>query len=166
MRRTLVACAVVAAALCSTATAGHGLLVGVSEDGMKWSPHRGTLTARHMYRLGIGAVRVTFRWSPGQSVPQQPTLIALHRAVRTAGRRRLVLAVYSQAGRAPQIARMRRQYCGFVGKLLIRAGRVRDVVIWNEPNSSAFWRPQFGMVGEDAAAAAYEALLAECWDEL
>src|SRR3954451_6976681 len=113
MRRTFAALTLVAATLCSSAAAGNGLVVGVSEDGMKWSPERGKLTARHMYRLGIGAVRVTFRWSPGQNVRERATLIALHRAVRTAGHRRLVLAVYSRAARAPQIARLRRQYCGF-----------------------------------------------------
>jgi hypothetical protein len=166
MRRPFAVCAVFAAVLCSTAVAGNGLLVGVSEDGMKWSPERGRLTARYMYRLGLGAVRVTIRWSPGQTVPQRGALVALRRAVRTAGRRRLVLAVYSRASRAPQIARLRREYCGFVGKLLQRAGRVRDVVIWNEPNSGTFWQPQFGPGGEDAAASSYEALLAECWDGL
>jgi hypothetical protein len=166
MRRAIAVCVVLAAVLCSGATAGQGMLVGVSEDGMKWSPERGALTGRYMYRLGIGAVRVTIRWSPGESVPKGPTLIALRRAIRAAGHRRLVLAVYSRARRAPVIARHRRQYCGFVGRLLRRAGRVRDVVIWNEPNSSAFWRPQFTPDGEDAAAQAYEALLAECWDEL
>jgi hypothetical protein len=166
MGRNLVVCAVLAVLLCPAAPAGQGLLVGVSEDGMKWSPARGTLTHRYMYRLGIGAVRVTIHWSPGKSVPLGPTLVALHRAVRAAGHRRLVLAVYSRARRAPVIARHRRQYCGFVGRLLLHAGRVRDVVIWNEPNSGRFWRPQFGPHGEDAAAAAYEALLAECWDRL
>jgi hypothetical protein len=35
-----------------------------------------------------------------------------------------------------------------------------DVVIWTEPNSSQFWQPQ------DGAPAAYEALLARCWDAL
>ena len=111
-------CAVLAAVLCSTAPAGDGLLVGVSEDSMKWSPERGKLAARHMYRLGVSAVRVTIRWSPGQSAPRGPTLVALRRAIRTAGGRRLVLAVYSRAHGAPQIARRRRQYCGFVGRLL------------------------------------------------
>jgi hypothetical protein len=166
MGKTFVVCAVLAALLCPSALAGQGLLVGVSEDGMKWSPERGALTARYMYRLGIGAVRVTIRWSPGQTVPRGKTLIALRRAIRTAGHRRLVLAVYSRARRAPVIARHRREYCGFVGRLLLHAGRVRDVVIWNEPNSGRFWRPQFTADGEDAAARAYEALLAECWDEL
>jgi hypothetical protein len=39
-------------------------------------------------------------------------------------------------------------------------------VIWNEPNSSRFWRPQFNRDGTSAAAPAYELLLAECWDQL
>jgi hypothetical protein len=166
MRRAIAACAVLAAVLCPSAAAGQCMLIGVSEDGMKWSPERGALTSRYLYRLGIGAIRVTFRWSPGQRVPQGTTLVALRRAIRAAGHRRLVLAVYSRARRAPLIAGHRRQYCGFVGGLLLRAGRVRGVVIWNEPNLSTFWRPQFTPNGEDAAAQAYEALLAECWDEL
>jgi hypothetical protein len=166
MRRAIAVCTVLAAALCSSAVAGPGLLVGVSEDGMKWSPERGALAARYMHRAGIGAVRVTIRWAPGQRSPRGATLVALRRAIHTAGHRRLVLAVYSRARRAPLIARHRRQDCGFVGRLLLHAGRVRDVVIWNEPNSSTFWRPQFTPNGEDAAAQAYEALLAECWDEL
>jgi len=37
---------------------------------------------------------------------------------------------------------------------------VNDVVVWTEPNSGRFWRPQQG------APAAYEALLARCWDVL
>ena len=37
---------------------------------------------------------------------------------------------------------------------------IRDVAIWTEPNSKEFWQPQKG------APAAYEALLATCWDTL
>ena len=75
------------------AHAGDGLLVGVSEDMMKWSPTRPELVRGHMARLGIGAVRVTLRWSPGQSRPRGPTVLALRRAEETARGRRLVLAV-------------------------------------------------------------------------
>jgi hypothetical protein len=39
-------------------------------------------------------------------------------------------------------------------------------VIWNEPNLSFFWRPQFNPDNSSAAPAAYEALLARCWDVL
>jgi hypothetical protein len=93
-------------------------------------------------------------------------MVALRRAQETAAGRRLVLAVYSRAWRAPQIARRRREYCSYVADLLALAPRVNDVVIWNEPNSSRFWRPQFAPDGSNAAAFAYEKLLAQCWDQL
>ena len=148
------------------AHAGNGLVVGVSEDMMKWSPTRPALVRGHMARLGIGAVRVTLRWSPGESRPRGKTVIALRRAEETARGRRLVLAVYSRARNVPLIARLRRQYCGYVVRILSLAPEVNDVVIWNEPNSARFWRPQFAPDGSSAAAPAYELLLAECWDEL
>ena len=52
------------------------------------------------------------------------------------------------------------QFCAFAVEALGRARNIRDVVIWNEANSALFWRPQQG------AAAAYEALLADCYDAL
>jgi hypothetical protein len=93
-------------------------------------------------------------------------VLALRRAEETAAGRRLVLAVYSKARHAPLIARFRRRYCRYVVSLLEIAPDVNDVVIWNEPNSSRFWRPQFTDDGVSAAAPAYEKLLAECWDDL
>ncbi len=166
MRRGLILAAAVAALLCPTARAGPGLLVGVSDDSMKWSPAAGRLTRHHLHRLGIGAIRVTLRWSPGQTVPRDKTVVALRRAVQTSRGMRLVLAVYSRADRAPRTPRLRARYCGFIVRLLRRAPAVRDVVIWNEPNSSTFWRPQFDSAGFSASAPAYERLLARCWDDL
>jgi len=133
---------------------------------MKWSPTRPAVVRGHMARLGIGAVRVTLRWSPGETSPRGSTMVALRRAQDTARGRRLVLAVYSKARKAPQIARRRQEYCSYVASLLALAPRVNDVVIWNEPNSNRFWQPQFASDGSSASAPAYELLLAECWDVL
>jgi len=133
----------VAALAAPAAHAGDGLVVGVSEDMMKWSPTRPAVVRGHMARLGIGAVRVTLRWSPGETSPRGSTMVALRRAQDTARGRRLVLAVYSKARKAPQIARRRQEYCSYVASLLALAPRVNDVVIWNEPNSNRFWQPQF-----------------------
>jgi hypothetical protein len=156
----------IAALAAPAARAGDGLLVGVSEDMMKWSPTRPAAVRVHMARLGIGAVRVTLRWSPGETSPRGSTMTALRRAQETARGRRLVLAVYSKAKRAPLIARRRHEYCAYVADVLTHAPRVNDVVIWNEPNSFRFWQPQFAPNGANAAAPAYELLLAECWDML
>jgi hypothetical protein len=40
------------------------------------------------------------------------------------------------------------------------------VIVGNEPNVNLFWLPQFDADGGDAAATAYEALLAETYDAL
>jgi hypothetical protein len=41
---------------------------------------------------------------------------------------------------------------------------IRDVIVGNEPNLNRFWLPQFGPAGENVAAPAYYALLAEVFD--
>jgi hypothetical protein len=46
-----------------------------------------------------------------------------------------------------------------------RFPRINDVVIWNEPNLSGFWRPQYGAPGQSAPEQ-YEALAAYCYDLL
>jgi hypothetical protein len=51
-------------------------------------------------------------------------------------------------------------FCGFVANVLRRYPWIHDVAVWTEPNSSRFWLPRKG------SAAAYEALLAACWDAL
>ena len=66
----------------------------------------------------------------------------------------------------PQDAASRTQFCTFAKNAVARFPSLDDVVIWNEPNVSAFWRPQFNADGSSAAPAAYEALLAGCWDAL
>ena len=40
------------------------------------------------------------------------------------------------------------------------------MIVGNEPNLNLFWLPQFGADGGDAAAAGYEALLADTYDAL
>ncbi len=166
MKGRLIAIAAVALALPAAASAGSGLLVGVSEDMMKWSATRPALTHRYVRHLGVGAVRVTFRWSPAERRPHGATILALRRAETAAAGRKLVLAVYSRADRAPLIWRLRDRYCSYVAGMLRLAPEVHDVVVWNEPNNPRFWKPQFAADGESAAPGAYEKLLAQCYDAL
>src|SRR5439155_2881615 len=88
------------------------------------------------------------------------------RALRAAAGRRLVLAVYGRATNAPVTLDARRRYCRYVRNVVASFRSVHDVVVWNEPNSSTFWRPQFHADGASASAPAYERLLATCWDAL
>jgi hypothetical protein len=167
--RILAACAALACVLAGAAKAGPGLLVGVADDSLKWTGKPAAQTALGYTRdLGLGAVRVTVPWRDGET-----RLSVLERGpvdrmiVATWGPRlRIVLSVYGTADSAPQTDAERDAYCTFVGSLLRRYPGVNDVVIWNEPNSSRFWRPQFAPDGTSLAPANYEALLARCWDVL
>jgi hypothetical protein len=152
-----------------SAQAGPGLLIGVADDTLKWTATAQGQTALAYARdLGLRAVRVTVPWQPGQTRLPVGERAPVDRMILATWNRglRAVLAVYGRAVEAPQTASERESYCTFVASLLRRYPGVNDVVIWNEPNVSQFWRPQFTPDGSSLAPAAYEALLARCWDVL
>lgn len=139
------------------ALAGPGLIVGIDDDSPRWMDLAGAVGP--LYReSGARAVRVTLQWQPGQTQPSVANRVELDRMVIATWGFRLVLAVDGPADRPPADATSRSQYCSYVSAIARRYSQIGDIVIWTEPNSSVFWRPQAG------AAAAYEALLASCWD--
>jgi hypothetical protein len=167
VRRLLLVCAALACLLTGSAHAAPGFLVGVADDSLKWSDKATAQRALGYTRdLGIKAVRVTVPWQPGQtrlSVTDRQPVDRMILATWGNGLR-VVLAVYGRAVDAPQTDQARSDYCTFVTSLLHRYPGVSDVVVWNEPNSSRFWRPQFAADGSSVAPAQYEALLARCYD--
>jgi hypothetical protein len=158
----MIACATVVAAHAAGSPAQPAerqLIVGLDDDTAKWQtrPDRLLSTYRH---LGIDAVRLTIPWRRGQNRPTWEVGVYLHRAAAMVARgQRVVLAVYGQPRQAPLDGIQRRHYAQFLHHVLTRIPKIRDVVVWNEVNSPAFWPAAGG-------AAAYEALLAECWDRL
>ena len=134
-------------------------MLGVDDDSLKWYAHTSSLLS--IYRtLDLDAVRVTLTWTPGESFPAGTDRTELQRAANAGRSIRVVLAVSGPAGSPPVDAGSRASYCGFVANVLERYPSIHDVAIWTEPNSKTFWQPQRG------AAAAYESLLATCWDTL
>jgi hypothetical protein len=143
--------------------------VGVADDTLKWTDRQQAEPAlAYAHDLGIRAVRVTVPWRPGETRLGVDDRRPVDRMILATwgGGLRVVLAVYGRADDAPQTEAERNNYCGFAASLLRRYPGVNDVVIWNEPNANGFWRPQFDANGASAAPAAYEALLARCWDAL
>jgi hypothetical protein len=143
-----------------SARAGTDLLVGVHDDAIKWT-ERPTPILGAARSLGLGAMRVTLVWRPGQRHLRGRDHDALRRIVAARDHGiRIVLGVYGRAAHAPRTRAGREDYCRFVRNVLLRYGEIRDVVIWNEANSDTFWRPR------ESASAGYAALLARCWDVL
>jgi hypothetical protein len=147
------------------ALAQPGLLLGVTDDALKWSQHPQTLQSA-IGDLGLGAVRYTQTWPAGATRLSAADAQTLARGLQNARGLRVVLSVYGSAGSAPQTDAQRSQYCAYVRSIVRRFPQIRDVVIWNETNSSRFWAPQFGPDGSAVAPAAYEALLAACYGPL
>src|SRR5205085_2966154 len=58
------------------------------------------------------------------------------------------------------------QFASFLERLALAYPEVKDFVVGNEPNQPRFWQPQFNADGTEAAAGAYEELLARCYDVL
>ncbi|MEA2386540.1 MAG: hypothetical protein QOJ22_714 [Thermoleophilaceae bacterium] len=147
-------------AACSAASAGPDLLLGVDDDDLKWTEGTKDVVAAHQ-AAGFKAVRITLLWRPGLAKLDDDGRTYIRRA-QTAAKlgHRVVVGVYGDPASPPLSPELRTQLCGYVVDALSRARNVDDVVIWNEANSALFWRPQKG------AAAAYAALLAECYDTL
>ena len=160
--RTLLVGVVAALVAASGAAGGTKLIVGVTEDGLKYEPGP---TRRDAQALGIDAVRITLTWRPGRLRPTAEQRADLDRATSGARDLRIVLSVFGErAVFAPTTERRRDEFCEFVRWTLARYRVIRDVVVWNEPNKEFFWRPQFDRRGRSAAPRAYAALLARCWD--
>ena len=129
----------------------------MDDDSLKWYGHTNSLLSIY-HSLGVGAVRVTVDWRPGETFPVGTDRTELQRAANAGRSVHVVLAVTGPAAEPPLDDTARASYCGFVANLLQRYPWIHDVAIWTEPNSKRFWQPP--------SAAAYEALLATCWDTL
>jgi hypothetical protein len=154
----VLACALTASLAPGGARADVGLRFGFADD---LAPNNAPAVARD---LGARALRLPVHWRAGQTALGPADAARLDRAVGALSGMRIFLAVYGPASTAPTTAGERNRYCTFVANVLARYQSVNDAVIWIEPNLAYFWEPQFDARGASVAPAAYELLLARCWD--
>lgn len=146
---------------------GPSLVVGAVEDAVR-APTLAEVHAQvDLARLaGFRALRVTQVWAPGQSQPDasdRQTLQNVVSATRLAAMP-LYLTVMNFGSRTtPLTDADQASFAGFAAGLA-RTLRPRYLIVGNEPNINRFWLPQFAPDGSDAAAVAYEALLARTYD--
>lgn len=152
------------------AGAGTGMFVGAAEDG---SRSLDPLAAKSKMDLaviaGLGTIRMTSIWSPGEGVVGGDELVAQRNAATAAqfDGIRLILSIYSRDRRTtPLTPRARGEFAEYAASIARAVPGIRDFVVGNEPNLNLFWMPQFGAGGSDLAAASYELLLAKTFDVL
>ena len=161
--RWFLVAALAAIVFAAPARSDPGLLFGFDDTWLLQNPVKAATTAK---LLGADAFRLPLYWQPGQRKLSGAQRALWGRAVNEALDLRIVVVVTGASARRPPLtASARNAYCGFVKDLLEQYPTINDVVLWNEPNKSANWQPQFSN-GKSVAPAAYEALLARCWDVL
>jgi hypothetical protein len=169
--RAAIALAALALAAAPTARAGGpGLLIGATDD----APRSASITVAKaqmdlLVAAGFQAVRITEEWQPGDT-----TLSAGERQVleNVAAAAKLdavtVICVVMNHGSAttPLSAEDQADFAHYAASVARAIPSFRIFVVGNEPNLNRYWLPQYAEDGSDAAAPAYESLLAQTYDAL
>jgi hypothetical protein len=146
---------------CGGDSARDAFVVGAVDDAVR---HEGPALDQ-LRDAGFAAVGITSFWQPGLSAPTAAELAVLQDVAARADGTRIFLGVYHPgSATTPSTSEARAQFAAYVAAIVREVPRVRDVIVGNEPNLNRFWLPQFDEAGNDVAAPAYFALLAEVYD--
>ena len=118
---------------------------------------------------GFDEIEVRAGWAPGKTEPTAEELASFQASALAAqlDAVRLVIGVDVGGGlQTPVTLFDRKQFAEYTASLARALPYVHDFIVGNEPNLNRFWLPQFDVGGHDAAAPAYEALLARTYDSL
>ena len=161
----VLAAVVAAASLAGTARADSGLVFGFAADEPKWAGSSASSVA-HARALGGRALRITLPWDGVSTTLPSNEVTEIGRALAAAPDMRMIVSVYGVGRVAPLDDLSRDRFCAYMRDVLVRFPTINDLVVWNEPNGNYFWKPQYNADGTPASPAAYQALLARCWDVL
>jgi hypothetical protein len=121
---------------------------------------------QHARRSGLKTIVISAVWKQGSTAAGD--LPPIRRAVVAAKAEGIEpqLAVYQLSSATPLDDAARAAFSQYAVELVRALPSVRTVFVGNEPNLNLFWMPQFDESGGDAAASAYEQLLATTYDAL
>jgi len=144
--------------------------VGAVEDAPRSTDLATAKAQMTLARLaGFDSIRITEIWAPGQTAPTANDVTAVSNVVTAAGLsgiRVFVTVMPYNAATTPLGDDAQAQFAGFAAAFAARFPTIRDIIVGNEPNLNRYWMPQFNANGSDAAAPAYESLLARAYDAL
>ena len=149
---------------------GPGMVVGATEDAVR-SPTLVEAKAKMtlLALAGFNGVRITQTWKPGETAVSKSDA-AILRNVTTAARLSgvQVLASVMNAGSAttPLTDKDQADFAAYAASVVVADPDLTRVIVGNEPNLNRYWLPQYNADGSDAAAPAYESLLAKTYDAI
>jgi len=170
MRRGVFALLVALALAPAAHAGGPRMLLGATEDNVRQPTLVAAKANVDLLRLaGFTAVRTTQVWAPGQTSLSEADLGPLRNAVDAAkldGVEVVVSVTQFGSRTTPLTEQQQADFASFSAWLAKQLPSVRRFIVGNEPNLNRYWLPQFNDDGSDAAAPAYERLLALTYDAL
>jgi len=143
------------------------MLVGATEDAVRSADPQ--VAQRQMDLLaaaGFRAVRVTQVWAPGDTTVSaaDATILANVFAAAKKDGLEVLLTVMNYGSRTTPLTDSDQADFAAYAAAVVRLTGLRHLIVGNEPNLNRYWLPQFDANGDDAAAPAYESLLAKTYD--
>jgi hypothetical protein len=172
MRGTILLFCGAAAALLALVPSAHAggpqLLIGATEDAVRAPTLVAAKAQMDLLTLaGFRGVRITQVWTPGRQELSGADKTILQN-VATAAKLDHVTVVTSIMNKGsattPLTDADQADFAAYAASVVAAVPDLQTVIIGNEPNLNRYWLPQFAEDGSDAAAPAYESLLAKTYD--
>jgi len=169
--RGVLAAAVAFFALAAPAFAGGPyMMVGAADDFAKEPTETAAKVDMDKAKLaGLDTIRMTVTWKTGERALLASESTGLTNAIDAAefSGVRVILSIYPYGSSVtPLTDTARSDFAAFAVSVAKQYSYVHDFIVGNEPNLNRFWLPQFAPDGSDAAATAFEQLLATTYDAL
>jgi hypothetical protein len=151
----------------SALAAGPGMPIGAAEDAVRSSdPEVAQKQMDLLMQAGFRAVRITQVWAPGETHVSAADAIVLANVVAAAKKDGITVfaSVLNFGSRTTPLTTADQADFAAYAASMVTTAHLRYLIVGNEPNLNRYWLPQFDASGNDAAATAYEALLALTYD--
>jgi hypothetical protein len=147
---------------------GPSMLIGATEDAVRVPTLTEAKAEMDLATLaGFQAVRITQVWKPGErsiSAGDRAVLRNVAGAARLAGVTIVTSVLPAGSATTPLAEADQLDFAAYTQSMVTDVPALRLVIVGNEPNLNRYWLPQFDEQGGDAAAPAYESLLARTYD--
>ena len=149
---------------------GPGMAIGAAEDAVQKPTIVQAKAELDLLKLaGLSSVRVSATWAPGQTAPgpDESTRLASVLGAAALDAFRVYVSVSQFGSRTtPLTDDDQAAFAKYAASIAASYPALRAIIVGNEPNLNRFWLPQFNPDGTDAAAPAFESLLARTYDAI
>jgi hypothetical protein len=146
---------------------GPSLTLGATEDAVRsQDPKVAQKQMDLLEQAGFGAVRITQVWAPGETAVSKADTTVLANvttAAKNDGIEVFVSVLNFGSATTPLTDVQQADFAAYAASVA-KVDGIRHLIVGNEPNLNRYWLPQYDASGGDAAAPAYESLLAKTYD--